>query len=206
MCRSLLLLLMVLPGMPVRAADVYRLDSGNTHVSLGVRIFGLPWITARFEDLSGELAPGPSAKSGNATATPAGRVDVTIQTASLKCDSTRWNARLLSAAWFDAQRYPQIVYRSDRIDVDGDGRAVVSGHLTLHGHTRNLALLVNRWLCPDGDSPKDTCSFDAHGRLRRSDYDLPHGLFDGGDEVEITIAGVDAAPQLQRNAGSPSWR
>jgi len=201
----MLLILMVLPAVSARAAELYRLDSGNTHVSLGVRLFGLPWISARFEELSGELVPGPSGKPGNATADPAGRVEVTIRTASLKCESTRWNARLLSPAWFDAERYPEIVYLSDRIDIGVDGRAVVSGHLTLHGHTHYLALLVNRWGCPDGALPKDTCSFEAHGRLRRSDYDLPHGLLDGGDEVELTIAGDNAVPQTQRSVPQ-SWR
>jgi polyisoprenoid-binding protein YceI len=205
MYRSLLLL-MVLPCASVQAADIYRLDSDNTHVSLDVRVFGLPWVSARFEEISGELAPGRAVKPGSRNAAPAGRVDVTIRTASLKCESTRWNARLLSAAWFDAERFPQIVYRSERVDVDADGRATVSGHLTLHGQTRELVLLVNRWDCPDGGGPEDTCSFAAHGRLRRSDYDLPHGLLDGGDEVEISIEGVNAVPEMQRTAGPQTWR
>jgi polyisoprenoid-binding protein YceI len=206
MYRSLLPTLLVFPGLSTQAADLYRLDSGNTHVSLDVRIFGVPWISARFEDISGELVPGTSAKPGNPSAASTGRVDVTIRTASLRCESTRWNARLLSPAWFDAVRYPQIVFRSDHVDVDADGRAVVSGHLTMHGYTRDLVLLVNRWNCPDDASPRDTCSFDAHGRLRRSDYDLPHGLFEGGDEVEISIEGVNAGPQAQRSAGARSWQ
>jgi polyisoprenoid-binding protein YceI len=188
MHRPLLLTLLVLPCLPLRAAELYRLDSGNTHVSLDVRVFGLPWISARFEELSGELVPGRLAPPGSTLDAP-GRIDVTIRTASLKCDSSRWNARLLSPAWFDADRYPQIVYRSDRIDLDADGRAVINGRLTLHGQTRNLVLLVNRWICSSRPDAADTCSFDAHGRLRRSEYGLPHGLFEGGDEVEISIEG-----------------
>jgi polyisoprenoid-binding protein YceI len=199
MHRSSLLLLLVLPCLSVRAAELYRLDSANTRVSLDVLMFGFAHITARFDEISGELAPGLSVKPGAAAAAAtAGRVDVTIRTASLKCDNTRWNARLLSSTWFDAERYPEIVYRSDRIDFDAYGRPVVSGHLTLHGQTRDLVLSVNRWVCPEGARPTDTCSFDAHGRLRRSDYDLPHGLFEGGDEVEISIEGVNAGPLTTR--------
>jgi hypothetical protein len=43
----------------------------------------------------------------------ASRVDVTVLTASLACENPRWNARLLSEEWFDAQRYPQITYHND---------------------------------------------------------------------------------------------
>lgn len=209
MYRSLLLILLVFPGVPAKPADLYRLDSGNTQVALGIRIFGLPWISARFEDISGELAPVPSVPSvrpDDASPAPRGRVDVTIRTASLRCESARWNARLLSPAWFDAERFPQIIYRSDYIDIDADGHAKVSGHLTLHGRTRELVLLVNRWNCPAGAGAADTCSFAAHASLRRSDYDLPHGLFEGGDEVEISIEGVNASPQGQRTVGPQSWR
>jgi len=186
----------------VQAADLYRLDSANTRVWLDVRIFGVPWVTARFENLSGELAPGRRGVSGEDRSAE-GRVDVTIQTASLKCDSSRWNARLLSPSWFDADRYPQIVYRSDRIEFDAAGGAIVSGRLTLHGQTRSLTLLVNRWACTNRPGSADRCSFDAYGRLRRSDYGLPHGLFEGGDDVEISIEGVDAAPLTLQ---SGAWR
>src|ERR1039457_1544379 len=43
----------------------------------------------------------------------ASRVDVTVLTASLACENPRWNARLLSEEWFDAQRYPQMTYHND---------------------------------------------------------------------------------------------
>ena len=187
--------------MSAGAAELYRLDSDNTHVSLDVRLFGVPWVSARFEDISGELVPGPQAVPARNTADAAGRVEVTIRTASLKCDSARWNARLLSSVWFDAERFPEIVYRSEHIAFEGDGRAVVSGKLTLHGRTRSLTLNVNDWRCSSRPGPADSCSFEAHGRLRRSDYDLPHGILEGGDEVEIAIQGTDARPQGLRTAG-----
>jgi polyisoprenoid-binding protein YceI len=199
----LMSLILPLLAPPLCAADLYRLDSRNTHVSLDVRLFGVRWISARFEQLTGELAPGPRPDSGGS---PKGRVDVTIQTASLRCDSARWNARLLSAAWFDPDRYPQIVYRSDRIDFDAEGGAMVSGHLTLHGQTRALTLLVNRWICGNHSGTGDSCSFDAHGRLQRSDYGLPHGLFEGGDEVEISIEGVAAGPKAVQSSNPATWR
>ena len=138
-------------------------------------------MSARFNDLSGELVPERRPQPS--------RVDVTISTASLTCESPHWNARLLSPVWFDAQQYPQIVYHSERIRFDGEGGGTVSGRLTLHGQTHALDLTVSRWDCANQPGAADTCSFDAEGRIRRSDFGLPHGILEGGDEVIIAIRG-----------------
>jgi polyisoprenoid-binding protein YceI len=184
-----LCLLVPLLALRAHGAEFYRLDSANTRVTVDVRLFGLPWVSARFDDLYGDFVPDGR--------TAASRVDVSVRTASLDCKDPWWNARLLSAGWFDAQRYPLITYRSERIRYDQGGGAVVSGQLTLHGVTRDVELIVDQWNCSNGAGADDTCSFDAHARIRRSDYGLPHGFWDGGDAVDILIHGVgaDASPR-----------
>lgn len=184
--RHALCLLPVLLATPAATAELYHLSGDNTQISIAVRILGLTLLSARFEELSGELVPALHASPG--------RLEVTVRTASLVCESARWNARLLSPQWFDAQRYPQIVFRSDRVEDDGSGGTVVSGHLTLHGQTRSFDLTVNRWLCGAQPGPSGSCSFEAEGRIRRSDYGLPHGVLEGGDEVEIRIRGAGVRP------------
>jgi len=174
-------LLWSLGSTPVSAADVYRLTGDNTRITISVRTFGLTWLSARFNDLSGELVPERRVQPS--------RVDVTIDTASLSCDSPRWRARLLSPAWFDAQQYPRISYHSARVVFGRDGGGTVSGRLTLHGQTHPLDLTVNRWDCANRPGAADTCSFDAEGSIRRSEYGLPHGILEAGDEVVIDIRG-----------------
>lgn len=168
------------------AADLYRLTSDNTRITFSVRILGLTLLSAHFDDLSGDLVPERR--------TPPSRVDVTIKTASLTCESARWNAQLLSPVWFDAQHYPQISYHSEQVSFDGEGGGSVSGQLTLHGHTHPFDLAVKRWLCTNQSGAADTCSFDAEGRIHRSDYGLPHGILEGGDEVIIDIRGEAVRP------------
>jgi polyisoprenoid-binding protein YceI len=171
---------MPLPA-PVLAADLYRLSSDNTRIYFSVRTLGLTWLSAHFNDLSGELVPAGRAQPS--------RVDVLISTASLTCESARWNARLLSPVWFDARQFPQIAYHSGMVRFDGQGGGTVSGLLTLHGQTHPFDLSVSRWDCASRPGAADTCSFDAEGRIRRSDFGLPHGIFEGGDEVVIDIRG-----------------
>jgi len=171
-----------------QAAETYRLDSGNTEVSFTVHYLGIQWVTARFSDVSGRFVMDPA---GAAT-----RVDVSVAIASLECHDPRWNERLRSAEWLDVQRYPHMTYHSSHIEL-ADQRAVASGELTLHGVTRPIELNVSVLKCPAAQR----CQFAAHGRIKRSEYGLPHGFWIGGDQVEISITGSLAPPA--RSSAAP---
>ncbi|MFI4913950.1 MAG: YceI family protein [Steroidobacterales bacterium] len=171
------------------AAHAYSLDAAHASVSFSVRRLGIPWITARFEEFTGDFIVAR-------TATPelhatASRVDVDIRSDSILCTDARWNARLRSREWLDTGRFPRTTYHSRRIDFGAAGHAVASGELTLHGITRPVALTISRLDCVD--APADTaqgCAFAAQARISRSEFGLPHGFWVGGDQVEISIRGV----------------
>ncbi|MDB6102372.1 MAG: polyisoprenoid-binding protein [Gammaproteobacteria bacterium] len=171
-------ILIVMTALRLEAAQTYRLDSSNTQVSFSVHRFGIEWVTARFSDIRGQFTVD---KASSAT-----RVDVTVEMASLECGEPHWNERLRSADWLDVQRYPQMTYHSSRIEL-GEQRAVASGQLTLHGVTRPMVLNVSLLKC---SASPGNCQFAAHGRIKRSDYGLPHGLWTGGDQVDISISGT----------------
>ena len=162
---------------PVWALDEYHLDSRNTQVSFAVHHLGIQWATAHFSDISGNFVVDPAG--------PRSRVDVSVGLASLQCDDPHWNARLRSSEWLDVQHFPRMTYRSSSIERT-DHRAVATGELTLHGMTRPIVLEVTFLKCtsPGG------CQFTAHGRIKRSEYNLPHGFWTGGDQVDINISGA----------------
>jgi polyisoprenoid-binding protein YceI len=170
-------LLILLAAVRADGAEVYRLDSSNTQVSFAVQHLGIPWVTARFSDISGQFALD---RTG-----PASRVDVTVGIASLDCGEPRWNEQLRSAEWLDAPRYPRMTFHSNSIQL-GDQRAIASGELTLHGVTRPIVLTVSLLDCPS----KGACRFAAYGRIKRSEYGLPHGFWKGGDRVDISMTGM----------------
>jgi polyisoprenoid-binding protein YceI len=163
------------------ATATYTLDSGNTQVSFVVERLGIQWLTARFSDIHGDFTLD---RRG-----PASRVDVSVGIASLECSETRWNDRLRSPEWLDAQRYPRMTYHSSRLELN-DGHAIATGELTLHGVTRPVVLNVSLANCQSGGN----CRFSARARIKRSDYGLPHGFWTGGDQVEIAISGIAAEP------------
>jgi polyisoprenoid-binding protein YceI len=160
-----------------QATEVYRLDSSNTQVSFTVQRLGFQWVSARFSDVSGEFILD--------RAGPKSRVDVTVGIASLESSEPRWNDRLRSAEWLDAERYPHMTYHSSHIELE-EQHAVANGDLTLHGITRQVVLTVTVLNC----SAAGGCQFSAHGRIRRSEFGLPHGFWSGGDQVDIAISGA----------------
>jgi polyisoprenoid-binding protein YceI len=86
-------------------------------------------------------------------------------------------------------------FHSTRVDFEGDGAALATGALTLHGITQTVGLAISGLRCSVETSSADTssaasCSFVARARIKRSDYGLPHGFWSGGDLVDIVISGA----------------
>jgi polyisoprenoid-binding protein YceI len=192
-----------LPLAPAQAAQLYRLDTANTRISFNIQHFGVQWVSARFPDFSGDFVLD---REGAAS-----RVDVSVQVATVDCTDSFWNGRLRSADWLDVQRYPLMSFHSTRVDFEGDGAALASGTLTLHGITQVVGLAISSLHCSTDTSPVaanathatsgDQCSFVARARIKRSDYGLPHGFWTGGDLVDIVISGAGV-----RSSGSEIGR
>jgi polyisoprenoid-binding protein YceI len=159
----------------------YHLDAGNTRLSFVVSRFGLRWMSAQFRELTGEFVLHPSGQGGH--------LDVAVRTASVDCADAYWSERLRSPEWLDTAQFPEMLYRSSRIDFEGETRAKVYGSLTLHGVTHPVTLTVTDVHCEQSGDGGSHCSFAARAQLKRSDFKLPHGFWQGGDAVEIFVRG-----------------
>lgn len=173
-------------ALDARAADTYHLDAARTRVSFAVHRFGIPWIDAAFRRFAGDLVIDRRGADS--------RIAVTILTDSLDGVGNGWNARLRSADWLDTGRYPEMSYRSTRVDFDQADGGVANGDLTLHGVTRPVTFRIAHISCAggddgNGDGSERNCAFTAQATIKRSDFGLPHGLFLAGDQVEISVNG-----------------
>ncbi|HWY23676.1 MAG TPA: YceI family protein [Nevskia sp.] len=184
-------LLLWLLALDARAAEAYRIEPEQTRVSFDVRRYGVRWIDARFRQVEGSFIVD-RAGTGNL-------IDVSVRTDSLEGLDAGWNRRLRSSEWLDTQRFPQMRFRSTHVEFKQDGSAVAVGQLTLHGVSRPVLLDISRLDCP---APRQSCGFAAHTKIRRSDFDLPHGFWVAGDAVEISIAGVASRRDSRLTAAS----
>jgi polyisoprenoid-binding protein YceI len=120
-------------------------------------------------------------------------VDVSIDTSSVETGVEQRDTHLRSPDFFDVERFPNIAFRSTRVERAGEGTYRMTGDLTIHGVTRPVTLDVEY-----AGSAKDPwggvrVGFSARGTLDRRDFGLTYNqlLETGGvlvgESVEIGI-------------------
>ncbi|WP_426587445.1 YceI family protein [Mucilaginibacter sp. R-33] len=99
---------------------------------------------------------------------------------------------LRSANFFDAAKYPAIVFKSSSIKADGANKYKLTGNLTMHGVTKPVTMdLWYRGTKENPNSKKNDAGFKLRGTLKRSDFDIGSGTPNVlvSDEVEIAADG-----------------
>ncbi|MGA2319357.1 MAG: YceI family protein [Solirubrobacteraceae bacterium] len=139
------------------------MDAPRSSVAFAVRHMTLATVKGRFHDFDGVLEIG----SGTPRATGV------VRAASIDTDEpTRDEHLRRSTDFFDVERYPEITFRSTRID-DLDGRRFrIVGDLTMRGVTREIALDAQR----NGTRPEAVgdgrIELELRGELSRRDFGL----------------------------------
>jgi polyisoprenoid-binding protein YceI len=80
-------------------------------------------ISGRFTDFEGRLEAGDEPESA--------RVHGVIRAASITTDQEKRDAHLRSPDFFDAEKFPEVRFASDRIEAAGDDKVAVHGRLSI---------------------------------------------------------------------------
>jgi polyisoprenoid-binding protein YceI len=167
------------------ATNRWDIDVGHSAVHFWVRHLVISKVHGRFARWAGsiELDTQDLTKSS---------VQVKIDASSIDTQVADRDTHLRSPDFLDVAKYPELTFRSKRIEKGGAGYRV-TGDLTLHGVTREVVLDAEF-----GGSAKDPwgnerTAFAAKTALDRKDYGLTWNaaLEAGGvlvgDKVEISI-------------------
>jgi polyisoprenoid-binding protein YceI len=68
----------------------------------------------------------------------AAQLEGTVEVDSIEIDEPQLKGHLMSPDFFDAQKYPQVKFRSTELNVADDGSVQLAGELELHGETRRV--------------------------------------------------------------------
>jgi polyisoprenoid-binding protein YceI len=201
-------------ALPARGVDVpepaagsvpagdYTLDKPHASLIFRVDHLGFSHWTARFSSFDAKLQFDPATAS-------ASRVTVTIDPASITPDSPPpgFVAALRGAQWLNAGQFPQITYRSTRVEAVGHNAMRITGDLTLHGKTKPVVLdaTFNGGYVGHPMDPHARIGFSAHGTLKRSEFGIAFGIpqpgstMGVGDTVEFTIESEFSGPAWAAN-------
>ena len=163
----------------------YHLDPPHTTIEFVVRHLMITKVRGHFTKFDGtlELPSGSDVPSS---------ISVTIDAASIDTREEQRDAHLRSADFLEVEKYPQLVFRSDRVEgTPAEFKAY--GTLTLHGVTRDVTLdgtFEGRTGDPWGGT---RVGYSAHTTINRKDFGLTWNaaLETGGvvvgDEVRIEL-------------------
>ncbi len=171
---------------PDAATTVFAIDPSHTDVRFAVRHMMIATVRGSFPEVQGMVRlneANPSASS----------VSVNVNIASVNTRDAQRDAHLRSADFFDADRFPEMTFRSRRLDGTPDRPFTLVGDLTIRGVTREIALDVvpeGRAIDPWGN---ERFGFSAAGSISRADFGLTWnklletGGVAVGDEVKISL-------------------
>jgi polyisoprenoid-binding protein YceI len=178
--RKYLVLSSLLLAAGPAGADTYTIDPRHTFPSFEISHIGFSSQRGRFNRTEGTSVLDAKAQTGS--------VDIRIAADSIDTGLEELETKLKSAEFFDVAKYPDIVFKADKLELAGEKLIAADGTLTLLGVSKPLRLTVEHFQC--GMHPvyqRHVCGADASGVIKRSEFGMNAFLPAVGDEVKLRI-------------------
>jgi len=171
----------VMPGLSM--ADEYLIDTKGAHAFIQFRIkhLGYSWLLGRFNNFSGSFRyddKDPAAST----------VNVVIKTDSIDSNHAERDKHLRGEDFLNVAKYPEARFTSTSFKDNGDGTAILTGNLTLHGMTRSITIDVKH--IGHGPDPWGGYrrGFEGTTTLKLEDYGITYNLGPASREVELFLS------------------
>lgn len=180
-------------------AGAYTLDKAHASLLFRVNHLSFSHWTARFTRFDAQLQFDPRDPTKSS-------VKVTVDPKSIASDNAPdgFMATLAGPEWLDAGKYPEMTYRSTKVERSGPNGLRISGELTLHGVTKPVTLMAtyNGGYAGHPFDPHARIGFSAKGTLKRSEFGVAYGIPAPGtimgvfDDVEVIVEAELSGPPL----------
>ena len=165
---------------PAFAADTYTIDPSHTYPSFQADHMGISYLRGKFTKTSGTIVLDRAAKTGT--------IDIAIDPASIDFGHAKLNDHAKSPDMFDVEKFPTITYKGRAIKFDGDKPVSVERDLTMHGVTKPVNLVIEKFTCIQHPMLKrEVCGADASATFNRADFGINYGLPRFAPEVKLAI-------------------
>jgi polyisoprenoid-binding protein YceI len=180
--RILLTSLLAASATTVFAApQKYDIDPTHTQVIFSWNHFGFSNPSATLEKFSGDFTLDTADLTKSS-------ISITFPLDGLHTGVPKLDEHLKSPDFFDAAKFPDITFKSTKVDKSGANGLKVTGNLTIHGVTKpaTLDVKVNKI----GDNPmlkKASAGFDATTTIKRSEFGVDKYVPNVSDEIPVRI-------------------
>ena len=169
----------------------HPIDNAHSTVGFSVPILGgLSQVKGKFTDFAITLNHDEKDVTKSS-------VNVVIKATSVDTGIERRDAHLRNADFFDVEKFPEITFKSERIEKKGK-QFIAHGPLTMHGVTKQIELpftITGTYKNPTNN--KTTVGYSAKMVLNRRDFGINYARQDNptfvGDEITVEIELVTRA-------------
>jgi len=171
-------------------ADKYQIDPVHSSIGFSVKHLVISNVKGTFTDFSGAIMY-------DSTDITKSSADVTIKMATINTGNPDRDKHLMSPDFFDAEKYPDITFKSSKIEKKGDA-LVMTGMMTMHGISKEIAVPFNINGTIKDPMGKFRMGSEASFIINRQDYGVSFsktletgGLVVGNDvKIDLSIEAV----------------
>lgn len=176
----------------------WTVDPAHSSVAAVARHLGISSVRGRFTEFAALVEVAPDDVTGS-------RVEAVIRAASIDTGNGTRDTHLRSADFLDAERYPEITYRSTGLTGAGTDRWTVHGELAMRGVVRPVDLDL-AYLGAGADPWGGTrAAFRATAELRREDFAMNYNqVVQAGIAAIGTTLRVELDIQAVRGTSLPT--
>jgi len=177
------------------AVTTYETDVNHSNVGFSIPILGgLSHVRGKFTDFKVAIVYDDKDVTKSS-------VTAVIKTASIDTGVERRDAHLRNPDFFDAEKNPEITFKSSRIEKKGKS-FIAHGTFTMHGVSKEIALpFTINGVNKDEKTGKTTLGLTARTSISKKEYGMTWGRPDNpnflGDLVDIELNIITKAASQQ---------
>ncbi len=172
------------------APAAFTVDRTQSQITFTVTKWGFLDVVGRFSDFDGTIVYDEQRPE-------ASKIDWRVKVASVNTDERSRDESLQNSEYFDAARYPELTFVSDRVSAVRPGELEVQGRITIRGQTKPLVARIRHSSQVDARG-QATRRFETEFTVNRYDFGVVGGRVLGpvisrDVRVKLVIVGREGA-------------
>jgi polyisoprenoid-binding protein YceI len=170
----------------------YTIDPGHTATVFSWSHFGFSTPSANFSDIQGTITVD-NEKPANSS------VNVTIPVSSINTNVKALDEHIQKAEFFDVEKYPNITFKSTKVQALGKNKYKITGDLTIKGVTKPVVLdaVLNKQAVHPM-TKLQTIGFNATTSFNRSAFNVGAYVPNVGDKITVNITTEASVPAAKK--------
>lgn len=186
---SLGLAVAAISSISMAATVDYKIDPTHTATVFNWNHFGFSTPSANFTDIQGVISVD-NAKPANSS------VNVTIPVSSVNTNVPALDKEFQQEAWFNAAKFPNITFKSTKVETKDKKHFKITGDLTIKGVTKPVVL--DAVLNKQGEHPMakvPAIGFNATTTFNRSAFGIGNYVPNVSDKITVNITTEATVPK-----------